>query len=212
MGTIKHSINVLNTLRYSSDWGSSYFWKAVSGYDGQSNKFNCFGMSSSTYNASLIQIPAFSFTGKGDKLAISFYLYHKETHTYRWALCTSMENKASYQKTKSAVTDRTQIACGTFKLTVSSDNYYVTTGFEITADIPANVPLYLYIWAYEAGGVAPHIINSQDITVTLTYSEGLVYIDSGSGLEAYQPYIDNGSGWDLCQPYVDNGSGWDLMA
>lgn len=39
-----------------------------------------------------------------------------------------------------------------------------------------------------------------------TINRGLVYIDNGSGFEAYQAYIDNGSGWDHYIPYVDNGT------
>ena len=49
-------------------------------------------------------------------------------------------------------------------------------------------------------------------TVELSGSPGLVYIDNGSGLDAYQCYIDNGSGWDLHIPYIDNGSGWDMCS
>lgn len=37
----------------------------------------------------------------------------------------------------------------------------------------------------------------------------LVYIDNGSGFDAYGVYIDNGTSWDFYVPYVDNGSGWE---
>lgn len=47
-------------------------------------------------------------------------------------------------------------------------------------------------------------------TMTLTpISTGLVYIDNGSGWDAYQIYIDNGSSWDQYIAYIDNGSSWD---
>lgn len=46
-------------------------------------------------------------------------------------------------------------------------------------------------------------------TLILDYV-GLVYIDNGSGWDAYQVYIDNGSSWDRYIPYIDNGSGWDM--
>ena len=61
-------------------------------------------------------------------------------------------------------------------------------------------------WQY-----APDITATGTMEVT-GYAKGLVYIDTGSGLEAYQCYIDNGSGWDLHLPYLDNGSGWDLCS
>ena len=41
---------------------------------------------------------------------------------------------------------------------------------------------------------------------------GLVYIDNGTTLEAYEAYIDNGLSWDLHIPYIDNGSGWDMCS
>lgn len=46
--------------------------------------------------------------------------------------------------------------------------------------------------------------------LTPTTGQGLVYIDNGSGWDAYQVYIDNGSSWDRYIPYIDNGSGWDM--
>lgn len=41
-------------------------------------------------------------------------------------------------------------------------------------------------------------------------NRGLLYIDNGSKLEAYQVFIDNGSSWEQYVPYIDNGSGWDM--
>lgn len=49
--------------------------------------------------------------------------------------------------------------------------------------------------------------GSMDLT---KINRGLVYIDNGSGLEAYQAFIDNGSSWDQYIPYIDNGSTWDM--
>lgn len=40
--------------------------------------------------------------------------------------------------------------------------------------------------------------------------KGLVYIDSGTGWNAYQCYIDNGKSWDMYIPYIDNGKSWDM--
>ena len=51
---------------------------------------------------------------------------------------------------------------------------------------------------------------SGSMVLTPTTGQGLVYIDNGSGWDAYQVYIDNGSGWDRYIPYIDNGSGWDM--
>lgn len=50
---------------------------------------------------------------------------------------------------------------------------------------------------------------SGSMTLTPTSGQGLVYIDKGSGWDAYQVYIDNGSSWDRYIPYIDNGSSWE---
>jgi hypothetical protein len=36
-----------------------------------------------------------------------------------------------------------------------------------------------------------------------------IYIDNGSGFEAYEIWIDNGTKWEQYAAYIDNGSGWD---
>lgn len=57
---------------------------------------------------------------------------------------------------------------------------------------------------------ATHYMKWTKVTMTVTYTEGgLVYIDNGSGWDAYQVYIDNGSSWDRYIPYIDNGTSWD---
>jgi uncharacterized repeat protein (TIGR02543 family) len=41
---------------------------------------------------------------------------------------------------------------------------------------------------------------------------GLVYIDNGTSIDAYQAYIEDGSSFYMYAPYIDNGSGWDLCS
>lgn len=49
----------------------------------------------------------------------------------------------------------------------------------------------------------------QDVIVAATAEQtGLVYIDNGSGWEAYEIWIDNGTSWDLYIPYIDDGVAW----
>ena len=56
-------------------------------------------------------------------------------------------------------------------------------------------------------------IPAKSVTVTLqAVPQGLIYIDNGSGWEAYQAYIDNGESWEMYAPYVDDGSDWSLMS
>lgn len=54
--------------------------------------------------------------------------------------------------------------------------------------------------------------NGAQIIELTSINTGCVYLDNGSGFDAYQVYIDNGSGLDLHIPYIDNGSGWDLCS
>lgn len=49
----------------------------------------------------------------------------------------------------------------------------------------------------------------QNVIVAATAEKtGLVYIDNGSGWEAYEIWIDNGTSWDLYIPYIDDGVAW----
>ena len=56
-----------------------------------------------------------------------------------------------------------------------------------------------------------HTVTSEVAVATTTKQLGLVYIDNGSGFDAYLIYIDNGSSWEQYAPYLDNGSDWDLL-
>ena len=56
-----------------------------------------------------------------------------------------------------------------------------------------------------------HTVTGAVTVATTTKQLGLVYIDNGSGFDAYLIYIDNGSSWEQYAPYLDNGSDWDLL-
>lgn len=55
-------------------------------------------------------------------------------------------------------------------------------------------------------------VNGVTGSTTVSLTAGVVYIDNGSGFDAYQVYIDNGTSWDRYVPYVDNGSGWGMCS
>lgn len=58
-----------------------------------------------------------------------------------------------------------------------------------------------------------YTVSTKNVTIkSVAGRSGLVYIDNGSSIEAYQCFIDNGSGWDQYMPYIDNGSSWDLCS
>ena len=56
-----------------------------------------------------------------------------------------------------------------------------------------------------------HTVTDNVTVATTTKQLGLVYIDNGSGFDAYLIYIDNGTSWEQYAPYLDNGSDWDLL-
>ena len=58
----------------------------------------------------------------------------------------------------------------------------------------------------------PGPLSLSDTMGLTKINRGLVYIDNGSGFDAYQAFIDNGSGWDMYIPYIDNGSSWDMYS
>lgn len=59
---------------------------------------------------------------------------------------------------------------------------------------------------------ATHTVTG-DVSIAVTSeAKGLVYIDTGAGLEAYQVFIDNGSAFEQYAPYVDNGSAFELCS
>lgn len=50
--------------------------------------------------------------------------------------------------------------------------------------------------------------NSENYTPLANTAQGLVYIDAGTGWNAYRVYIDNGTTWEQYVPYIDNGTTW----
>jgi hypothetical protein len=85
--------------------------------------------------------------------------------------------------------------------------------FSGEADIILMPNTKYYLWIFPSSEEGWCYYNAATITtktVTTTGGAGLVYIDNGTGWDAYQVYIDNGTTWDLHMPYIDNGSSWDL--
>lgn len=90
----------------------------------------------------------------------------------------------------------------------------VATGI-VSKVIPAGT-FYIYVVPYSGTSTTTtstfYSNSSSSMKPALTGVEvqGCVYIDNGSGWDAYQCYIDNGTDWDLALPYIDNGTDWDL--
>lgn len=104
---------------------------------------------------------------------------------------------------------------GTFKIT--SGVYNVST-ITMTKTLSAGT-YYIYIWtdkstSYPNNWMCIRWFSNEHETVvgtTISYEElaSCIYIDNGSGFDAYEIWIDNGTKWEQYAAYIDNGSGWD---
>lgn len=53
---------------------------------------------------------------------------------------------------------------------------------------------------------------SKDITLYAVWAaQGLVYVDTGTGIEPRQMWVDNGSSWEQYAPYLDEESSWAIL-
>lgn len=99
--------------------------------------------------------------------------------------------------------------------TCSTSIQQATHGQSATLPTPTRNGYKFLGWATSASaasGVTTYTPTGNVTLYAIWEALGLVYIDNGSSLEAYQCYIDNGSSWDLYAPYIDNGSSWDLYS
>ena len=71
------------------------------------------------------------------------------------------------------------------------------------AEIAVEVMLYR-----NSSSAKPSLSGSFSINV----ENGLIYLDDGKTVSAYQICIDNGSSWDTFAPQIANGSSWDLYS
>lgn len=96
------------------------------------------------------------------------------------------------------------ITLGTYTYSVASPDIDFSVG------IPVEV--YWYTGILETDEYSPSSVTvSGSIEIPEEYA-GLVYIDNGTGWDAYAVYIDNGTSWERYIPYIDNGTGWDMCS
>ena len=95
-----------------------------------------------------------------------------------------------------------------------SDIYNISSGVAID-DLPSvtvgapSVVISVDIELYRDSSTGKPTLSG---STTIEVSTGFVYIDNGSGYEAYMVYIDNGTSWDRYIPYIDNGTSWDMCS
>lgn len=174
------------------------------------------GSNYSEYNTYILKFSIPAFSGISESVTITLNMVQSSggaSITLRYALCTSDANKGDYCNTYASVSDTYQIKSGTLSLTdLATAGSYKTITID-TSGVSGDSTYYLILWAYTSTSNPNHVqfprLDSTTPSVSVGYNNGLIYIDSGSGLEPYEVYIDNGAGWDLYIPYIDNGTGWD---
>lgn len=191
--------------------GQAYSYTTLGDY---ANKSGYAGYSGSSYYTNAIKFTTPDFVGASESIEIGLIMRTGvgASATLRYAVCTSDANKAAYMSTTDDVTDENQIATGTVTFEDLKSDSQKRTFTIATSKIKPNATYYLFLWASGKTGVSLDKTSGAggDFTVIVSYNSGLVYIDNGSALEAYQCYIDNGSDWDLHIPYIDNGTSWDM--
>ena len=92
------------------------------------------------------------------------------------------------------------------------------TELTIAGNFIKGTTYYVYFWTAKSTSDTTNLFriewdtNEDGKGFYANYAElsGLVYIDNGTAVEAFEAYIDNGTSWDRVIPYIDNGASWDL--
>lgn len=188
-------------------------------YDGgwkeYSSSIGMVGYAGNKYFTYILQFTTPEYVGTSESVTISFQLQASGSTTANlyWSLCTSDENRDRYVNTTSAyVYDSMSIEMSPIQFSDLSTTAFTARSIEIhTTKLKPSTTYYLVMWGatYHTDSLVL-VGGTNDVSVSIAYTSGLVYIDNGSGFEAYQCYVDNGSSWDLCIPYIDNGVSWDM--
>lgn len=102
------------------------------------------------------------------------------------------------------------LASGTAALTLAAQTYANVT---ITVDADALTPgTTYYLWTTVKANSAGYCgkYTSTPWSASLTYTPGVVYVDTGTTWKQAIPYIDTGTTWKQAIPYVDTGTTWKI--
>lgn len=189
---------------------------AQTGYNGGWNSYGSAAMyagkESGVYYPYILKFTTPDFVGVSEKITIHLGVikgYH-DSPTLRYSVCTSDANRDKYINTYSNVSDSYKIANGTITMSGISTSMKTFSVSFYTTELQPNTTYYLYLYGYASYSMWVTIMETSNHSIWVGWNAGLVYIDNGSSLEAYQCYVDNGTSWDLVIPYVDNGTGWDM--
>ena len=151
------SVAVADTYRYCN---------AISGGFKSGYSLSYVGQGTDDYNAMMIPVPAFSFNGTGLRLKMSINCWspYDDGYTYRWAVTTSRANEELYTG-YGAVTDANQIMTGTFTPAYNAGSFGYQTFTLEGGEIPANTPLYIYLWRNVTTYGNIHVQGTVNITL-----------------------------------------------
>ena len=132
-----------------------------------------------------------------------------------YAVCTSDKNWPHYYNGAGAGADSYCLASGSgdIKFPQPPMGAYTTQHWTLSVDGLESATSY-YLFIYSSGSLNYGFVKvdaASKHSIAVTYNDAVVYIDTGSGFEAYTAYLDDGKKWVPCIPYRDNGSSWDMM-
>ena len=170
------------------------------------------------HEVSIIRFLTPFFAGESESITLNLRVgYCSMDVTLGWAVCTSDSNWKDYIGAFTpSVADENKVCSGTLvfpEFPLDEIGAYGDYGFSFeipVARLKSNTTYYLFFWHGEYVPAKIVGIRTDRASMYINYNSGIVYIDNGSGLVAYQGYIDNGSDWDMVVPFIDNGSGWDM--
>lgn len=164
--SIQRNIAIGNTYRYANSLIAGT-WVPVSSLSFGS--INYVGQGTEDYNAMMIPVSAYTYSGPFKRLTLSLYLWTSSSsnHTFRWAVTTSTANAYAYQIGSGVVSDSYQLGQGTFTPPYSDAYQWYT--FELSCEtVPSGTPLYIYLWRNNTTYGNIHVMNSAVVTLEYT--------------------------------------------
>lgn len=165
--SIEKSIAIGGTYRYANSLIAGD-WVKVSSLSFGS--INYVGQGTEDYNAMMVPVSAFTYSGTFKKLRMALHLWtsDKNNHTFRWAVTTSTANSDAYKYGAGAVTDSYQLGQGTWTPPYSDSFQWFTIDLDCDA-VASGVPLYIYLWRDNTTYGNIHVM--QQAVVTLDYAK-----------------------------------------
>lgn len=169
-GTIrstKQEIAIGNTYRYANSLIAGD-WVKVSSLSFGS--INYVGQGTEDYNAMMVPVKAFNYSGSFERLRLALYLWtsNRSNHTFRWAVTTSTANAQAYKVGAGDVVDEYQLGQGAWTPPYSDAFQWFTIDLDVE-NIPSGTPFYVYLWRDNTTYGNIHVTGSA--VVTLDYAK-----------------------------------------